>query len=89
MATGNVYGHMKENNEALSDIPECPITKSGQEPISVVFPPGLLSPNSITYWVERRKQQRTLTHNLSCLHMGFIGCLLGESMHKTTRVFAV
>ncbi len=32
MATGNVYGHMKENNEALSDIPEWHITKNGQEP---------------------------------------------------------
>jgi hypothetical protein len=39
MATGNVYGHMKENNEALSDIPECPITKSGQEPNHGGFPP--------------------------------------------------
>ena len=36
MATGNVYGHMKENNEALSDIPEWHITKNGQEPKNYV-----------------------------------------------------
>ena len=33
MGMGNVCGHMRENNEALSDIPEWYITKSCHEPV--------------------------------------------------------
>lgn len=30
---GHVCGHIRHNNEVLPNIPECHITKSGQEPI--------------------------------------------------------
>ena len=52
------------------------ITKSGQEPINVVFPPGLLSSHAAKYCSRRKSEKAPLTHKVSCL------------MRITMRVFS-